>query len=163
MNITTKHIGLLIIIIALVLLFIIVPLSFKVAEVGMSQCVHAANEACSITGHIPLESYIGIASVIFLAGAGAFLMFKVQRSEKLSKEMLKKIKENEKKLKGDEKSVYEIIAGGGGALFQSEVVEKSGFGKVKVTRILDKLEAKGLIERRRRGMTNMILLKDLKK
>ena len=77
--------------------------------------------------------------------------------------MLRKIKENEKRLGGDEKSVYQVIADSSGALFQSEVVEKSGFGKVKVTRILDKLEAKGLIERRRRGMTNMILLKGLKK
>ncbi len=162
MNITTKHVGIIIIGISLLLLFIVVPLSFKVAEIGMSQCVHAANAACSITGHIPLESYIGIASIIVLAGFGAFLMFKVQRSEKLSKEMLQKIRETEKKLEGDEKAIYQIIADNSGALFQSEVVEKSGFGKVKVTRILDKLEAKGMIERRRRGMTNMILLKDVK-
>ena len=163
MNIDTKQIGILIIAISLVLLFAIIPLSFKLAEIGMSQCVHAANAACSITGHIPLESYAGIISIIVLAGFGAFLMFKVQKSEKLDKETLRNIKENEKRLEGDEKSVYQVIADSSGALFQSEVVEKSGFGKVKVTRILDKLEAKGLIERRRRGMTNMILLKGLKK
>lgn len=163
MNINTKQIGILIIAISLVLLFAIIPLSFKLAEIGMSQCVHVTNAACSITGHIPLESYVGIISIIVLAGFGAFLMFKVQKSEKLDKEMLRKIKENEKRLGGDEKSVYQVIADSSGALFQSEVVEKSGFGKVKVTRILDKLEAKGLIERRRRGMTNMILLKGLKK
>ncbi len=163
MNINTKQIGILIIAISLVLLFAIIPLSFKLAEIGMSQCVHATNAACSITGHIPMESYVGVTSIILLAGFGAFLMFKVQKSEKLDKEMLRKIKENEKHLGGDEKSVYQVISDSSGALFQSEVVEKSGFGKVKVTRILDKLEAKGLIERRRRGMTNMILLKGLKK
>ncbi len=162
MNISTKQIGALVIAISLIFLFVLVPLSFKLAETGMSQCVHEANAACSITGHIPLESYIGIASVVALAGAGAFLMFKVQRSEKLSKEMLQKIKENEKKLERGEKAVYQIISNSSGALFQSEIVEKSGFGKVKVTRILDKLEAKGLVERRRRGMTNMILLKHYK-
>ncbi|MEK6887635.1 MAG: hypothetical protein AABX14_01690 [Candidatus Aenigmatarchaeota archaeon] len=163
MNITTKQIGLMVIILALTLFFVLVPLSFKIAETSMSACVHAANEACSITGHIPVESYIGFALIIALAGFGAFFMFKVQKSEKLSKEVLQKIKENEKNLEGDEKMIYQIIADSNGALFQSEIVEKSGFGKVKVTRILDKIEAKGLIERRRRGMTNMILLKDLKK
>lgn len=160
MSITTKQVGIIVILIALLLLFVMVPLSFRMAEIGMSQCVHAANAACSIIGHIPLESYIGIASVIALAGFGAFLMFKVQRYEKLSREMLQKISEAEKKLEGDEKAVYQIVADSGGALFQSEVVEKSSFGKVKVTRILDKLEAKSLVERRRRGMTNMILIKN---
>lgn len=162
MNITIKHVGIIIIVIALLLLFVVVPLSLKVAEIGMSQCVHAANMACSITGHIPPESYIGIVSIIMLVGFGAFLMFKIQRSEKLGKEMLQKIIETEKKLQGDEKTIYQIIADNSGALFQSEVVEKSSFGKVKITRILDKLEAKGLIERRRRGMTNMILMKGAK-
>jgi len=32
-------------------------------------------------------------------------------------------------------------------------------GKVKVSRILDKLEGKGLVETKTRGMTNVILLK----
>jgi uncharacterized membrane protein len=44
-------------------------------------------------------------------------------------------------------------------LFQAELIEKTDFNKVKVSRILDKLEGKGLIERRRRGMTNLVLLK----
>ena len=44
-------------------------------------------------------------------------------------------------------------------MFQSELVEKTGHTKVKMTRILDKLEAKGLIERRRKGMTNLVFLK----
>ncbi len=161
-NINTKQIGILIIAVSLAVLFALIPLSFKLAEAGMLQCVHAENAACSITGHIPLESYVAFASVIILAGAGAFLMFKVQRSEKLSKEILQKIKENEKKLQGGEKTVYQIVADSSGALFQSDIVEKSGFGKVKVTRILDKLEAMGLIERRRRGMTNMVVLKNIK-
>ena len=31
--------------------------------------------------------------------------------------------------------------------------------KVKITRILDKLEASGLVERKRRGMTNVVMAK----
>jgi uncharacterized membrane protein len=47
----------------------------------------------------------------------------------------------------------------GGTAFQSEVVEKTGWSKVKVTRTLDKLESRRLLERRRRGLTNIIVLK----
>ena len=46
-----------------------------------------------------------------------------------------------------------------GAVFQGELVEKMGYSKVKVSRILDKLEGQNLIERRRRGLANMVLIK----
>ena len=157
-NINSKYIGIMIIVLGIILLFIIVPLSLKLADIGMSQCVHE-NEACSVVGHVPLESYAGIAFVVALIILGGFLTLKTRTSERFTKEMAQKIKESEKKLKGDEKIIYQIVAENSGAMFQSEIVEKSGFGKAKVTRVLDKLETKGLIERRRRGMTNMILLK----
>ncbi len=57
------------------------------------------------------------------------------------------------------RKLYDLIGGAGGAIFQSELVDKSGFSKVKVSRILDRLEGRGLLERRRRGMTNIVLLK----
>lgn len=63
-------------------------------------------------------------------------------------------------LKTEEKRLYELTSGSGGAIFQADLVEKSGFSKVKVSRILDKLEGRGLIERRRRGMTNMVIVKN---
>ena len=44
-------------------------------------------------------------------------------------------------------------------MFQADLVDKCGFGKVKVTRILDGLENKGLVERKRRGMSNIVILK----
>ena len=44
-------------------------------------------------------------------------------------------------------------------IFQSDLVEKTEFDKVKVSRILDKLEGRQLIERKRRGMTNVVVLK----
>ncbi len=59
---------------------------------------------------------------------------------------------------GDEKIIYDEISKER-SIFQSTLVEKTGLSKVKVTRILDKLEGKGIIERKRRGMTNMVILK----
>jgi len=46
------------------------------------------------------------------------------------------------------------------AMFQSSLMEKMEIGKVKATRLLDKLEAKQIIERKRRGMNNIVVLKD---
>ena len=63
------------------------------------------------------------------------------------------------KLLADEKLILEKVIESEGTIFQSELVDKTSLTKVKITRILDKLEGKGLIERKRRGMTNVVVLK----
>jgi uncharacterized membrane protein len=62
-------------------------------------------------------------------------------------------------IKGGEAQVYKIIADENGMVFQNKIIEKTGFTKVKVSRILDTLEHKGLLERRRRGMSNVVVLR----
>ena len=42
----------------------------------------------------------------------------------------------------------------------ADLIEKTGFGKAKMTRIIDRLEGKGFVERKRRGMTNVVVLDD---
>ncbi len=64
-----------------------------------------------------------------------------------------------KTLPDDEKTLYREVEKSRGAIFQSELVEKTKLSKVKVSRLLDKLEGRGLIERRRRGMTNLVIIK----
>ena len=63
------------------------------------------------------------------------------------------------KLEGDEKTVASYVQEAGGSLYQSDLVAKTGFTKVRVTRILDKLEHDGVVERKRRGMTNIVVLR----
>ena len=58
----------------------------------------------------------------------------------------------------DERSVVQIVANEGGTIFQSQLVETSGFSKSKVSIILDRLEARGVLERRRHGMSNVVIL-----
>ena len=59
----------------------------------------------------------------------------------------------------DEKEIVKLIIAEGGTIFQSQLVEKSGFSKSKVSLILDRLEAQRILERKRRGMTNAVVLK----
>ncbi|MEM2138007.1 MAG: MarR family transcriptional regulator [Candidatus Anstonellaceae archaeon] len=62
-------------------------------------------------------------------------------------------------LDSDEKKVIAIVQEQGGSTFQSEIIKQTNYSKVKISRVLDKLEQKGLIERKRRGMTNLVVIK----
>ena len=69
----------------------------------------------------------------------------------------RKIASNE--LDSDESRVVAFINEGNGSVYQSDIMKKTGFSKVKVSRVLDRLEQKGLLERKRRGMTNLVVAK----
>ena len=63
----------------------------------------------------------------------------------------------------DEKTIVTLIIVEGGTMFQSQLVEKSGYSKTKVSLVLDRLEARNVLERRRHGMSNVIVLKSASK
>ena len=59
----------------------------------------------------------------------------------------------------EEKQVFELVRENR-AVFQADLIEKLGMNKAKVTRILDRLEGKGFLERKRRGMNNIVVVKE---
>jgi len=63
-----------------------------------------------------------------------------------------------KLLDEDERRMYLEIREHGGEMFQRDLVALGTFSKAKVTRVLDKLETKGLVVRERHGMTNRVRL-----
>ncbi len=63
-----------------------------------------------------------------------------------------------KTLGEDERLLYVRIREAGGAVLQRDLVAQGGFSKAKVTRLLDKLERKGLLVRERFGATNRVRL-----
>ena len=62
-------------------------------------------------------------------------------------------------LEGDEKIVFREIIDKN-EILQRELISKTGFSEPKVSRLLDKLERRGLIIRKRNGMGNRIMLKN---
>ena len=62
-------------------------------------------------------------------------------------------------LKEEQQIIYQIILDEDGMMAQSDIVEKTGLSKSNVSRTLDVLESMGLVEKRRRGMGNLIMLK----
>ncbi len=87
--------------------------------------------------------------VIFLAG---FYFAFILKQQPINGEKLIQAKENfnSSELNSEEKTVYAILLNKGGSVFQGDLIRESGFSKVKVSRILDRLEAAGAIERKRR-------------
>ena len=63
-------------------------------------------------------------------------------------------------LAGDERRLYRRIVEAGGTILQKDLVGAGPFSGSQVTRLLDRLEAKGLVSRERHGMTNRITLSD---
>jgi DNA-binding transcriptional ArsR family regulator len=62
------------------------------------------------------------------------------------------------RLANNEREVYETILDEDGVMAQSDIVDATDLSKATVSRTLDSLETKNLLERKRRGMGNMVLL-----
>ncbi|MBU0472127.1 MAG: hypothetical protein KKF65_05860 [Nanoarchaeota archaeon] len=117
------------------------------------KCIH--DDICPLERSLPIM-YMGFTAVLVLGVLGIFMLTSKQ-SKKI--ERVDDWKKVLKKLKSDERIIYETIVNSGGTILQNELVEKTKLSKVKVSRVLDNLEVKNLVERRRRGMGNLIILK----
>ena len=152
----TKIIGIILIIITIILILILLSFTLQSQEQAKASCsCIQEGQECSMQVGLPWQSYLGFLFVAIILILGIYLFIKKEEkgiNPKVTKKLLSQLDK-------DEKKIYQLILNAQGTIFQSELVEKSGFSKVKVTRILDKLEGKKLIERRRRGMTNVVIMK----
>lgn len=156
-----KYFGILLLIIGIFLFLSIY--SYTTTILNFSAELHKTcplpEEICPYKRTVPFESYFGFALSIIVAIAGVYLIFSQKGMERAARVERTKIGKTAKGLEGEEKQIYELLAKSDGTMFQSDIMQKSGFSKVKVSRLLDRLETKGLVERRRRGMTNVVVLK----
>ncbi len=122
-------------------------------------CLHDEGKPCPHKAWSELSPhYYGqITLIALLLIFSLFLIFYTPAVQIIKEE--KKTFKKPKDLDEEEQKIYDLLAESQGSLFQSDIVKKTEWSKVKITRVLDKLEFKGLIERRRRGMTNIIVLK----
>lgn len=156
-----KHVGFLVLGIAIVLVIIVFLFQNALNEIVSSSCGFPHSITCPMNQTIKQQTYLSLGIVGVLLVIGFVLIF----SKPKEKIVVKKFKETKKKvdLRGldlKEKEVIKILEQENGTIFQATLMEKLGVGKVGLTRLLDKLEAKQLIERKRRGMNNVVVLKD---
>jgi len=155
-----KHVGFLVIGIALSLIVIILLYQSALREIVASSCGAEHSLVCPMNQTINNQTWLALAVVGILIIIGLVLIF-AKPKEKI---IIKKFKE--KKIKRDlggldkkEKEVINLLEKENGTIFQADLMEKLGIGKVGLTRLLDKLEAKQFIERKRRGMNNVVVLR----
>jgi len=163
-----RIVGFLILGIAALIGFIIFSFNTAMTNIVNTSCSHGLS--CPMWGTISFQTNISTVIMAFIIIIGLYLIFfgreekivtkiktiKPQIEAKITKGNYQKIMSN---LNKDEKIVLKNIIEAEGSIFQSDLVNKTGLNKVKVTRVLDKLEGKGLIERKRRGMSNAVILK----
>jgi uncharacterized membrane protein len=154
-----KNVGYLISGIAIVIGFIIYIFNTALKDIVGATCSHGPS--CEMYDTIAVQTWISVGITGLILVIGLFFIF-AKEEERV---VIKKVKEPKKKLNlsglnNQEKQVIKILQEENGTIFQADLMEKLGIGKVGITRLLDKLEAKQLIERKRRGMNNVVVLKN---
>ena len=158
-----RHVGFLILGIAIILIFITFLFNNALGESVRNSCLiqHGDVESCEMYDSVNYQKYFALGIVGVLLVIGFVLIFTKPRERIITR----KIKEPRKKINLDsleqkEREVIKILQQENGTIFQATLMEKLNVGKVGITRLLDKLEAKQLIERKRRGMNNIVVLRD---
>ena len=158
-----KNVGLLILGIAAVLIIIIFLFNAALKDIVTSTCSLEGHDSCPMYQTISKQTSLSLGIVGLLIFIAIILIFSKPEEKIIIK--TKKVTEKKKKidksdLDKDEKKVLELLEKESGGMFQADLKEKLEIGKVKLTRLLDKLEAKQIIERKRRGMNNIVILKN---
>ena len=155
-----KHVGILVVGISVLFFFIVMSFNKALNSIVELSCTHG--EMCPMQATLQTQEIISYGLMGLLLLVGLFMIF-FMKDEKVYIEK-KHISDEEKKTKlenldDEERSVMNIVLRKEGSVYQSDLIKELKVSKVKVSRLLDKLEGKGLIERKRRGMTNVIVLR----
>jgi len=159
-----KKVGLLLLGVSALIIVIILLFNNALKDVANAGCSMDAGDkdSCPMYNNISVQTYLSLGITALIVLISLIFMF----SKPHEKIVVRKIKEKkvEKKidvseLKPEEKAVLKLIQENK-AVFQADLIEKTGFGKAKMTRVIDRLEGRGFVERKRRGMTNIVVLKE---
>lgn len=161
MGFDDKRLGLLLMVLSVLLLSSLIIMKFEFDKRNALLCdlVHYSPnitmEECPVHGFNSfmiswlLTLLFGLSVAILLIGV---IVFKGESGEET-------VSIDLSVLDSDERVLVELLQASGGSSYQSDLVRKSGFSKVKVSRVLDRLIDKGLVDKKRRGMTNLVVLK----
>ncbi len=159
-TINHRKIGIALVVVAFILLCILIIMKVNADEQGELLCSFVENspsltmEQCPAHTN-PLSWYVlgAVVLAMLILASGVYLYFLPVRKEHTTPAG------NLKELAGEEAMIYELIKTSEGMMYQSDIIKQTGITKVKVSRILDKLEGRSLLERKRRVMTNVVILK----
>lgn len=142
-----RNVGFLIVGIFVVICVIVLLFNIGLRSIVDETCEHG--KECIMYDTINLQTYFSLAIAGIVLFVGLFLIFSKD-------DFFKKVKLRD--LDDDERKVVKILTREGGAFFQKSIMDEMGIGKVKMTRVADKLESRGIISRKRKGMNNILVL-----
>lgn len=159
-----KYVGYLLLGVSVLIIILIILFNSTMKSFVDETCSLEHGSSCPMYEAISKQTYLSLGVIGLLIIVSFALIF-----SKPQKEIVFQTKTIERKtpkkvfdisdLKLEEKQVFELIQSNK-AIFQSDLIDKTQFGKAKMTRIIDRLEGKGFVERKRRGMTNVVILKE---
>jgi len=160
-----KYVGYLLIGVSVLITIIVFMFQSALKSFVGSSCTLAhGGSYCPMTTTINQQTYLALGIVGILVLVGIVLIL-----SKPHERLIIKTKTIERKpqkrvldttgLKPEEKQILKLIQENK-TIFQGDIIEKAGFSKAKVTRIIDRLEGKGFVERKRRGLTNVVVFKE---
>ena len=157
-----KHVGYLLLGISLLIIIIIFLFDSTLRGFVADNCTlaHGGANICPMNKTIKDQTTLSLVIVGVIILVSLLLIF-IRPKEKI---IIRKVKEKKQEkiidfsqFTPEERQVFKLVQEQG-AVFQAELIEKTGVGKAKMTRVVDRLEGKGLVERKRRGMTNVVVL-----
>ncbi len=157
-----QKIGIVLVVISIVVLILLIFLKIQTDNQILTACELSCNELGNHLDFCPHNQNNNLSwtlilmsfFVAFIGGTGVYLS--------LPKKTVRVIEEKEydiSSLSDEEKKVFLFIKAHKGGVYQSHIVKEFNLSKVQTTCLLDKLEGSGLVERKRRGMTNIVILK----
>ena len=154
-----KTLGIILIVISVLILITTIIYKIQVDSL-VSELMETSGGECVINGDCvhqksSLPLYLGSILFVLSLGVGIYLLIFDKKTEKKE---TKKI-EIPKNIYEEEKKIINVLNSKGGSAYQSDLIKETEFSKVKITRVLDKLEHRKIIERKRRGMANLVVLK----
>ncbi len=163
MNLSSKTLGSILIGFSLILIFLLTFVKINLDSQSEYLCELTAllnKDMKQCPAHNNLISWIVVSAFgigFVLLGVGVYMLFSSKTIFEGFKKDFKQI--DLSKLDDEEKKIYEVIKSKSGSAYQTDLIKETEFSKVKITRVLDRLESKGVLERKRRGMTNIVVLK----
>ena len=157
-----RQVGVLIIFVTLIFLIVVISFNNALENIVNENCDHGVS--CPMQLTLKTQKIISYSLIFLLFFTGLLITFTKQEITISNRYFDRFLGFNKKKLDleklgEEEKVIIKEINKSEGSIYQSELINKTNHSKVKITRILDKLEGKNLIDRKRRGMTNIIIAK----
>jgi hypothetical protein len=146
-----RQVGYLVIAFCAAVLLIIISYDMTLYDLVNTSCSHGS--ACPMYATLTLQRIISFTLLGILVIIGLYFLFKKNIKNILTD------RKRDINLTDEERSIVSLLKSNDNSLYQSDLIKQTEKSKVQITRILDRLEAKKVIDRKRRGMTNIIILK----